>query len=153
MSSQMLLQKPREEARVGKADLGIRIVSVTSTVNKIFLSRPGGDLRASVAKPFEFDVDLNESARTENSLTVRYSFTFGRPLAGQVCKITGKAVVRFSQFNPAKDFHYLGNDITNEIAVEIFRKNFESVYLLHDAMMMEAPSPWITQGVSLSSHS
>jgi len=58
--------------------------------------------------------------------------------------------VRFSQFNPSREFHALGDDITNEIAVEIFRKNYEAVYLLHESLGMDAPSPWITQEVSLS---
>jgi hypothetical protein len=153
LSSAVLIQSPKEEAQLAKSALGIRIVSVESRIDGIFISTTGRDSRAFGDRPFDFDVDLSESGRAEDSLSVRYAFTFGRPSCGQVCKMSGKALVRFSQFNPGKDFHTLGNDITNEIAVEIFRKNYEAAYLLHDALSMDAPSPWITQGVSLSSRS
>jgi len=151
MPSAVLLQEPREEAQLARDDLGVRIVSVESTIDAISLSAPERNRRDSEPRSFDFDVDLSESARTEDHLSVRYSLTFGRPSSGQVCKVSGKAVVCFSGFNPSRDFNALGDDITNEMAVEIFRKNYEAVYLLHDALAMDAPSPWITQGVSLSS--
>ncbi len=153
MPSALLVQKPTEEAQVAEASLGIRILSVESKIDSICLTAAGGRVIASGPRPFDFDVELSEEARTQDSLSVRYSFTVGRPSSGQVCKVSGKAAVRFSQFNPESDFHTLGNDISNEIAVEIFRKNYESVYLLHAALAMDAPSPWITQDVSLSSRS
>jgi hypothetical protein len=151
VTSQILVQKPRQDGEDGNADPGIRIVSVQTTIDSISLMKAGRDVKPSVKHPFEFDVDIDESARTKDSLSVRYSFTFGRPSAGQVCKVGGGAVVRFTRFNPSGEFQSLGEELTHEIVVAIFRKNFESVYLLHDAMKMEAPSPWITQDVSLSS--
>jgi hypothetical protein len=151
MPSAMLVQEPRE-AQLAKAGLGVRIVSIESRVDNISLSATEGRKRVSESRPFDFDVDLSEEARTQDRLSVRYSFTFGKHSSGQVCRVSGKAAVRFSQFNPSRDFHALGDDITNEMAVEIFRKNYEAVYLLHESLGVDAPSPWITQEVSLSSH-
>jgi hypothetical protein len=151
VSSQILVQKPKQEGEDGKEGLAIHIVSVQTTIDSISLSKAGRNVNQSVKHPFEFDVDIDESARTQDSLSVRYAFAFGRPSVGQVCKVRGGAVVRFTHFNPSAEFQSLGEELTNEIVVAIFRKNFESVYLLHDAMKMEAPSPWITQDVSLSS--
>ena len=151
MTSAVLVQEPREGARLANGDLGVRIVSVESSIDSISLSAAERRREGSEPRPFDFDVDLSESARTEDRLSVRYSFTFGRPSSGQVCKVSGTAAVRFSQFNPSRDFHTLGDDITNEMAIEIFRKNYEAVYLLHEALAMDAPSPWVTQEVSLSS--
>lgn len=151
MSSTMQVQRPTEEARLSKPDLGVRIVSVDSRIDNITLVKMDGRAEGFKAGQFDFDVDLIESNRTEDSLTISYSFGFGRPSSGQFCKVGGKAVLRFSQFNPKADFHTLGNDITKEMALEIFRKNYETIYLLHDALAIEAPSPWITQDVSLSS--
>jgi hypothetical protein len=151
VASQILVQKPRQDGEDGKEDLAIHIVSVQTTIDSISLMKAGREVKQSVKHPFEFDVDIDESARTKDSLSVKYSFTFGRQSAGQVCKVSGGAVVRFTRFNPSGEFQSLGEELTNEIVVAIFRKNFESVYLLHDAMRMESPSPWITQDVSLSS--
>jgi hypothetical protein len=149
---QALTQKPREEGQLEKESVGIQIISVKSKIRSISIGKSGRESRDFEDRPFDFDVSLTESTRTKDTLTVNYSFAFGRHSSGQVCKILGSAVVRFSGFNPGSDFHYLGNDFTNEIAVEIFRKNYELVYLLHHSLAMDAPSPWITQDVSLSSH-
>jgi hypothetical protein len=151
VSSQIVVQTPKQDGEDGKEGLGIHMTSVETTIDSISLMKAGREVKGSAKHAFEFDVDIDESARTKDSLSVRYSFTFGRPLAGQVCKVRGGAVVRFTHFNPSGEFQSLGEELTNEIVVAIFRKNFESVYLLHDAMKMEAPSPWITQDVSLSS--
>jgi len=151
MPPAVLVQEPREEPQQPKPGLGIRIVSVESRIVGISLTSAGKKGQTPGTRAFDFDVEMSESARTEDSLSVRYSFTLGRPASAQVCKVSGVAVVRFSQFNPGRDFYTLGNDIASDIALEIFRKNYESVYLLHEALAMDAPSPWITQDVSLSS--
>jgi len=153
MPSTVLVERPKEEAQLPGGSQGVRIAAVESRICGISLTRAERDAQAIEARPFDFDVDLSESARTEDTLSVRYSYTFGRPATGQVCKVNGTALVRFSQFNPADDFHTLGNDITSEMAVEIFRKNYETVYLLLEALSMDAPTPWITREVSLSSRS
>ncbi|MGH9917671.1 MAG: hypothetical protein ACRD6W_02180 [Nitrososphaerales archaeon] len=153
MPSAVLLQEPREEARLAKDVLRVSIVSVESAIDSISLSAPEKCRRGSEPTPFDFDVYLSESARTEDRMSVRYSFTFGRPFSGQVCKVSGTATVRFSGFDPSRDFHALGDDVANEMAVEIFRRDYTTVYLLHEALAMEAPSPWITRQVSLSSRS
>ncbi len=152
MPSQMLIHEPREEALPAASTERIQIVSVESRIDSISLSKVG-PVRTPEASSFDFDVDLNERGRTGGSLCLGYSFSFGKPSSGQICKISGEAVVRFSQFSTEKDFHYLSNDMTNGMAVEIFRKIYESTYLLHEAMDLDAPSPWITQDVSLSSRS
>jgi len=126
-------------------------LSVESRIDRISLSDAGGKKHSPRNTHFDFDVDLDESSRTADSLNVKYAFKFGKASSGSTCNVSGVAVLHFSHFNPEADFHSLGNDITNEMAIEIFRKNYESVYLLHEALGMEAPSPWITHGVSLSS--
>lgn len=151
MPSAVLVHEPREQALLAKEGVGVRIVSVESRIDSISLSAAERHRQGSEHRPFDFDVAISESARAEDRLSVRYSYTFGRPSSGQVCRVSGTAAVRFSQFNPSRDFHTLGDEITNEMAVEIFRKNYEVVYLLHEALGMDAPSPWITQEVSLSS--
>ncbi len=151
MPSAILVQTPREDAELATPSLGVRILAVESAIQEISLTNSGGTTKERSAGQFDFDVDMSESSRTEDSLNVRYAFSFGKPSSGQLCKVRGSAVVRFLRFNPKNDFHALGNDISNEMAVEIFRKNYESVYLLLDALGMDAPTPWITQDVALSS--
>jgi hypothetical protein len=146
-----VLVQERTEAKLEDAGLGVRIVSVESTVDSISVSAGEGRKRGWGSGPFVFDVHLSEESRTDDRLSLRYSFTFAKPSSGQACKVSGRAAVRFSRFNPSRDFNALGHDITNEMTVEIFRKNYETVYLLHESLGMDVPSPWITHDVSLSS--
>jgi hypothetical protein len=148
MTTAMLVQ---EESP--KASPGVQILSVESTIDGISLSRLAREARSSEARPFDFDVELSESAWGEDTFSVRYTFRFGVPACGQTCKVSGRAVVRFSQYNPVEDLQTLGSDVTSEMVVEIFRKNYQAVYLLHQALGMKPPTPWITQDVSLSSRS
>ncbi len=151
MPAAVLVQRPKEQAQVAGAKRGVGIVSVESRIDSISLSKTERDTHSTESRPFDFDVDMSELSRSQDGISVRYSFTFGRPASGRVCKVSGVALVRFSQFNPASDFQTLGSYATSEMAVEIFRRNYEFVYLLHDAVAMDAPSPWVTQDVSLSS--
>ena len=149
MTSAVLVKEERREGP-SRASPGVRIISVESRMDSISLSRPERAARAHESRSFDFDVDLSESAWNEDTFRVRYRFRFGVPAYGQVCKVSGTAAVRFSQFNPVQDLQTLGSDVTSEIVVEIFQKNYEAVYLLHEALGVKAPTPWITQDVSLS---
>jgi hypothetical protein len=102
-------------------------------------------------RAFQFDVSMSESVREGGALRLDYNFTFAERSTRQVCRIRGKALVRFSQTSRDSDFYGLGDEVQNQMAVEIFRKNYELVYLLHLSLGLEAPSPWITQDVVVSS--
>ncbi len=148
MPSQALVQERRTE-EVLLALPGITIV-VDSRIENISLCNTGKCTQEESTRPFDFDVDLTELSRNRDGIRVGFSFSFGRPSSGQACKVAGEAVVRFSRFNLEHGFQYLGDDLANEIAVEIFRRNYELIYLLHESLAMDAPSPWITQNVALS---
>jgi hypothetical protein len=148
MSAQMLVQRQNEEAQASVSVAGIQILETRINSMSISRARTGG--AALKGKPFDFEVNLNEMSRSGDKLLVGYSFSFGKLSSGQVCKMSGQALVRFTQFGSEKDYNYLGEEITNDLAVEIFRRNYEATYLLHESVGMDAPSPWITQDVSLS---
>jgi len=151
MSSLIFAERPKEAPAPARADLGVRITAVEARIRSISLAKGKRDLQTSASSQFDFDVEMIETDRTADSMTVRYAFSVGKSSSGQVCKVGGDAVVWFSQVNSGGDFQSLGNEMTNEIAVEIFRRNYESTYLLHETLGMDAPSPWITHEVSLSS--
>lgn len=141
MPSAVLLQRTRE------AQEEARVVSASPRIDGISIVRSREGSRG--AGRFSFEAEIVETGRSEDGMSVRYNFSFGTAY-GQACTVRGTAEVRFSRFDPSTDFRYLGDDVANEIAVEIFRKDYEAVYLLHETMGAEAPSPWITQEVSLS---
>jgi len=134
----MLVQEPQKFARIESVESRVDCLSIVNF----------GDALSSLGGQLEFDVAMSESSRTADSLTVNYVFTIGRPAFGRGCKVTGEAVVRFAGANPDGNFDTVDSD---EMAVEIFRKNYETVYLMHMALGMPTPSPWITEDVSVAS--
>lgn len=148
MSSTIQVQRTRGAEPQPAGIEGARLL-VESTVDRISLVRSEGATRSPRAK-FDFDIDMTESGRAGDILRVRYSFLFKRLAAGEFCSVSGRAALRLAGYGADTDLSQLDGDTINMIAVEIFRRNYESVYLLHGALGMEAPSPWITEDVFFS---
>lgn len=147
MTTAVLLQEGQDDAQGNP----VRILSVDSKVTGISLSRAAEAEKPDKNQGFDFSVDLDEQARTGDTLRIRYSLMFGKHGDTQVCRVDGEADVRFSHFDRQTDMRMLGDDLTNEMVVEIFRRSYEPIYLLHHSLGVEAPSPWITRDVSLTS--
>lgn len=151
MPSAILVNSPRQGAEAPETGLGLRIVAVESRIDKVAVSSPGRVTGWRDGGQFGFDVSMTEKARTRDSMSVKYTFSFGKKSNGQTCEVSGEAVFRFSGMHPSSDLHAFGNEIDNEMAVAVFRQNFETIYLLHQALGLQSPSPWVTQDVSVSS--
>ena len=138
VTSAVLVQERRQAGR---------IASVESRIDSFSIVNFGDGLQPLDGR-LEFDVSMAESSRTADSMSLKYEFTIGTHAHGSGCKVAGEAVVRFGGSNTDSEFSALDTDA---MAVEIFRKNYEIVYLMHTALGMPAPSPWITEDVSVSS--
>lgn len=150
MSATVLVKALEEEAKLEGPVQGVRIVSVSSKIDNLMVigSRVGSGRSGG---QFEFEVGMTETARSKDSLSMNFALKFGKSSTGQVSTVKGRAVLKFANFNPDTDLTSLGGDIDNEMAIEIFRSNYQAIYLLHESLGMETPSPWVTQDVSLSS--
>ena len=148
--SQELLQKPKEELQPPEVIQEARIISVESRIDRISIGKTAHDSRGTRNERFNFEADIREEGLTDDTLRVKYGFSFGRPSDGRASQISGEAAIRFSHLGPNTDLRSLREYLNTQMAIEIFRKNFESIYLLHSAVGMEAPSPWIIQDVRLS---
>src|SRR5690242_14787262 len=146
--SQQLTSK--NESSSTEASLESRITSLESRIDKISIGKSALESHASQNDPFNFEVDIKEIGRTDDKLRVEYSFSFGNHSSGQMSRVSGVAVIGFSRFGPKTDLQSLGEHSTTQMAVEIFRKNFEPIYLLHTTLGLDAPSPWVMQSVRLS---
>lgn len=128
---------------------GHRRITVDSRIDKIAIA-DARSRRTARAEPLEFEVELTELNRISDGLKVKYTLKFGRTISGGLCSVSGEAALHFTSFNPEALLDSVGGDITNQIATEIFRKNYETIYLLHRSLGLEPPSPWITHDVSFS---
>jgi len=149
-SSALLLRRQVQEPEEVDEGTGVRIASVDVEVQRMLVHAGVEGAHGPKGVPFNFDFDLGECGSTKDSLTVRFEFTFGRA-SGQACKVGGKAELRFARLGRGVGHEPLGHGVTNEMAVEIFRACYETIFLLHQSLGLEAPSPWITQQVSLAS--
>ncbi|MDG6914955.1 MAG: hypothetical protein JRM86_04100 [Nitrososphaerota archaeon] len=131
--------------------VGSFVVGVDTRIQRVSLSRDAAGQGPAREGQFAFDVSMTETGRTRGSLSVSYTLSFGRQSTGQRCRIDGEAVFRLSGADKDSDIHAFGTEIDNEMAVAVFREDFETIYLLHQTLGVQAPSPWVTQDVSLSS--
>lgn len=151
-TSAVLVQEAEVEQKLEGPVNGVRILEVSSRIDKLAMVASKNGVGRS-ANPFDFEMGMTETGRTRDSLSLNFAFSFGKSSTGQSCSMAGSAVLRFANFSPDGDLSSLGSDIDNEMAIEIFRSNYEAIYLLHESLGMEAPTPWITQDVCLSSRS
>ncbi len=149
--STVTVQKTDDQNLVVRQDGALRIVNVVTRIDRVSVSSGPETLPRSSAQEFQFDVNMTESRRSKDSIKIEFNFTFGKQSTGQVCRIAGGAAFQFSQSVEDLDFSRLGEELENEMALGIFRSNYDTVYLLHETLGREAPSPWITHNAAISS--
>jgi hypothetical protein len=125
------------------------IITVESSLHRIVMHKAEDTARHSFESVFGFDVEMTELARGDCSLSLAFVFTFGRKYPGQTCRMEGRAELHFAP-GAGSEMRQFGDEVDTDMAVQIFRNHYETIYLLHDALGIEAPSPWIVKDASVS---
>ena len=99
---------------------------------------------------FEFEADMAETGRSDDGVQVRFSLSFGKMVTGQHCELEGRANFHFTHLDPRFDLRLLGTELQNDMAIELYRSYYDVIYLIHDTLGMDIPSPWIVHDVALS---
>ncbi|MDG7007188.1 MAG: hypothetical protein JRN06_02955 [Nitrososphaerota archaeon] len=115
-------------------------------------------LRASVIaiKPpegtrisYDLNVDIKQAGRKGAEVKLRYNI--GIETFPAICRaeIAGTAVVNAEMLAQDENLEDLGEGVLGDIAVDIYRQNFEALYLALAAMGMDSPSPWLVKEAHL----
>lgn len=117
-------------------------------------------LRASVIaiKPpegtkvsYDLNVDIKQASRKGPELKLRYAI--GIETFPAICRaeIAGWATLNAETLAKEENLEDLGESVLGDVALEIYRQNFEPLYLTLTTMGMDSPSPWLVKDVHLVS--
>ena len=100
---------------------------------------------------YDLNVDIKQAGRKGPDLKIRYSI--GIDTFPAVCRaeIGGFAQVRAEMLAEDENLEDLGEGVLGDIALDIYRQNFEPLYLALSTMGMDSPSPWLVKEVRLVS--
>lgn len=124
-------------------------MQVEASVRRIRVARLALGNEKSPKASFDLNAELKEVKRTGTKFKLRYSLFLETFPAVQRAELEGDAEVESPIFSSFEDLGSLDQRLVTKLAVEIYRKSFEVIYLLFDSLGLDAPSPWILRGVQL----
>jgi len=98
---------------------------------------------------FNLQADIKAVSRDGPELKLRYSIgieTF--PLIYRA-EIEGTALAKAEILAKDESIEDLGEAVLGDIALQIYRQNYEPLYLALSTQGLEAPSPWLVKDVHL----
>ncbi len=98
---------------------------------------------------YDLNVDIKQVSRNGPELKIRYAI--GIETFPAICRaeIAGFALVNAEMLAKDENLEDLGESVVGDIAVDIYRQNFEPLYLTLSTMGMDSPSPWLVKEVHL----
>jgi hypothetical protein len=122
---------------------------VESTIDQIKVARLALG-HGKVPRPnFDLSADLKDVSREGNKLTVKYILYLDSFPAVQRVEVHGVATIRSHLINSHTDEEEMSEDLLSDVALEIFRNHYDTIYLLFDPMRLPFPSPWVVKDVHL----
>ena len=98
---------------------------------------------------YDLQADIRAVARDGPSIKLRYSIgieTF--PLVYRA-EMGGVAMANAEMLAKDENIEDLGEAVLGDIALQIYRQNYESLYLALSSLGLDAPSPWLVREVHL----
>jgi hypothetical protein len=134
------------------AELKLDITDFMCTLTKIKVSRLTLGHTSTLPKvSFDLGADIKETETAKGRLRLKYTLYLDASPAVERAELQGEVVITSPAISPVTDLQALGDDKVSEIAMQIYRKNFETLYLLFESAGLVAPSPWLIQDVHLVS--
>ncbi|HYR04931.1 MAG TPA: hypothetical protein VEO75_06035 [Nitrososphaerales archaeon] len=98
---------------------------------------------------FDLGADIKEIETTKGRLRLKYTLYVDANPAVERAEIRGDVTITSPAISAVTDLQALGEDKISDIALQIYRRNFEVLYLTLESAGLVAPSPWLIQDVRL----
>lgn len=98
---------------------------------------------------FDLGADIKEIETTKGRLRLKYTLYIDASPAVERAELRGDVTITSPAISSVTDLQALGEDKISEIALQIYRRNFEVLYLALESAGLVAPSPWLIQDVRL----
>jgi hypothetical protein len=131
-------------------ELRLDISDFLCTLNSIKVSRMSLGFDKILSKvAFDLGADIKEIETTKGRLRLRYTLYVDASPAVERAELRGDVTITSPAISSVTDLQALGEDKISEIALLIYKRNFEVLYLTLETAGLVAPSPWLIQDVRL----
>jgi hypothetical protein len=131
-------------------ELRLDISDFNCTLSSIKVSRMSLGFDRILSKvAFDLGADIKEIETTKGRLRLRYSLYVDASPAVERAELRGEVTITSPTISSVTDLQALGEDKISEIALQIYRRNFEVLYLTLETAGLVAPSPWLIKDVRL----
>jgi hypothetical protein len=135
---------------MANAELQLDISDFVCTLSRIKISRMTLGHEASLPKvSFDLGADIKEIETARGRLRLRYTLFIDANPAVERAEIQGEVVITSPAISPVTDLQALGEDRISEIAMKIYTKNYETLYLMLETAGLASPSPWLIEDVHM----
>jgi hypothetical protein len=120
------------------------------TLSRIKVSRLTFGHDSKVPKvSFDLGADIKEIETSKGRLHLRYTLFIDANPAVERAELQGDVTITSPSISSVTDLQALGEDKISDIAMQIYAKNYETLYLLFDSAGLTAPPPFLIQDVHL----
>jgi len=121
---------------------------VETSLRGVSLNRRG-ELAKSSPADFDVNIEFGETTRSQKGrFNLKYSISIRNAPSTQEARLHGEAVVDVP-WAETDDILLETDAVMNTLATEIFKKDYETIYLLYASLGLEAPAPSLTENVHL----
>jgi len=98
---------------------------------------------------FGLSADMKEVGRTGETLKLRFSIALETSPMVQRAELEGRVDIKLEPGLLAATGEQLGEDFASELALELYKLHYQTVYSLFESLSLESPSPWLLRDVHL----
>jgi hypothetical protein len=98
---------------------------------------------------FDLGADIKEVETAKGRLRLKYTLYLDANPAVERAELSGEVTITSSTISAVTDLQALGDEKISDIAMQIYAKNYEVLYLLFQTAGLVAPSPQLIQDVHL----
>lgn len=98
---------------------------------------------------FDLGADIKEVETAKGRLRLKYTLYLDANPAVQRAELSGEVIITSPAISAVTDLQALGEDKISEIAMQIYAKSYEILYLTFESAGLVAPSPLLIKDVHI----
>jgi hypothetical protein len=136
----------------GKSGFDLDIRDFVCTLSRVKVSRlTFGHSKKLPKVSFDLGADMKEVETSAGRLRLKYTLYIDSNPAVQRAELEGEVMITSPRITAVTDLQALGDDKISDIAMQVYAKNYETIYLLFQSAGLAAPTPLLIQDVHLVS--
>ena len=134
----------------GNSQFTLDLSDLHCTLTKIKVARLTLGHSASMPKViFDLGAEIKEVETAKGRLRLKYTLYLDANPAVERAELSGEVTITSPAISAVTDLQALGEDKISEIAMQIYAKNYETLYLTFQSAGLVAPSPLLIEDVHL----